>query len=253
MSCNPQYQLSNHKCSVFFSCYSQAISYNLFHSFLMSIDDSIGLPGHQTTNNVGAAECKGHAQPLSITPERASSKAGSTSHGTGKRTVLGKTNDLLHTGGILGDLPSFNTDKTQRSIESISNNNDYVRVLGYGDTVSEYPSTHSQGSPSRGGNYPLDSRADAKDRTQNRILTNPNHSAGKILMKQMKKRDTYVPPNDFPPSYLCELSHRPMSEPVKSIYGNIFDRPTIVSWIRKQGHICPLSGTCVHAHCTCTV
>jgi hypothetical protein len=219
----------------------------------MFIDNSIGLPGHQRVDKLGAAECKGYAQPISSTPERASSKAGSTSHGTGKRTVPGKTNDLLHSGGILGDLPSFNTDKTQRSIETISNNNDYVRVLGYGDTVSEYPSTHSQGSPFRGGNYPLDSRADAKDKTQNRILSNPNHSTGKITMKQMKKRDTYVPPDDFPTSYLCELSHRPMSEPVKSIYGNIFDRPTIVSWIRKQGHICPLSGTCVHAFCTCAV
>jgi hypothetical protein len=219
----------------------------------MIIDNSIGLPGHQTVDKLGAAECKGYAQPLSATPERASSKARSTSHGTGKRTVPGKANDLLHSGGILGDLPSFNTDKTQRSIESIRNNNDYVRVLWYGDTVSEYPSTQSQGSPFRGGNYPLDSRADAKDKTQNRILSNPNFSTGNIAMKQMKKRDTYVPPDDFPPSYLCELSHRPMSEPVKSIYGNIFDRPTIVSWIRKQGHICPLSGACVHAYRTCSV
>ena len=128
----------------------------------MFIDNSIGLPGHQTVDKLGAAECKGYAQPLSSTPERASSKAGSISHGTGKRTVPGKTNDLLHSGGILGDLPSFSTNKTQRSIESISNDNDYGRVLGYGDTVSEYPSAQSQGSPLWGGKYPLDSRADAK-------------------------------------------------------------------------------------------
>ena len=200
-------------------------------------------------------ECKGSVQPTASTPERASSKplkgslvGGSTGTGQGaeSKTSPGKTNALLHRGGILGDLPSFNTDKIQRSMESISNNNDYVRVLGYGDnTVSEYPTAHSQGSPFKGGNYPPDSRADAKDRTQNRILSNPNNTVGKINMKQMKKRDTYVPPEDFPPSYLCELSHRPMSEPVKSIYGNIFNRPTIIGWIRKQGHICPLSGTYV--------
>ena len=216
------------------------------------MDNSVGLLGHQAVDKPCAAESKCYTQSTSITPERASIKPlggtvvmGNRGQEAEMTTSPGKNNTLLHTGGILGDLPSFNTDKIQRSIESINNNNDYVRVLGYGDnTVSEYPTVHSQGSPFRGGNHPLDSRADAKDRIQSRILSNPNNSTGKLTLKQMKKRDTYVPPEDFPPSYLCELSHRPMSEPVKSVYGNIFDRPTIIGWIRKQGHVCPLSGTC---------
>lgn len=226
------------------------------------MESSIGLQGQQPADKLNAAECKRSSSPhpISITPERPSSKpckVNSTTAGQDRererererRSSPEKIGALLHTGGILGDLPSFNTDKIHRSIESISKNIDYVKVLGYGDNVvSEYPTanthTHTQGSPFRGGTHTLDSRADAKDKIQNRILSNSNNSNGKNSIKQMRKRDTYVPPEDFPPSYLCELSHRPMSDPVQSIYGNIFDRPTIIGWIRKQGHVCPLSGTC---------
>ena len=221
------------------------------------------MQGQQPADKLSAAECKRSSSPhpITITPERLSSKPCKVSSTTAgqdrerereRRSSPEKTSALLHTGGILGDLPSFNTDKVHRSIESISNNNDYVKVLGYGDyVVSEYPTahthTHTQGSPFRGGTHTLDSRADAKDKIQNRILSNSNNCNGKNSIKQMRKRDTYVPPEDFPPSYLCELSHRPMSDPVQSIYGNTFDRPTIIGWIRKQGHVCPMSGTC-HAY-----
>lgn len=226
----------------------------------MLIEGSIGVQGQQPADKLSAAECKRSSHPISITTERSPSKplkVSSTTAGQDRererRSSPEKSSALLHTGGILGDLPSLNTDKIHRSIEAISNNNnnnnDYVKVLGYGDNmVSEYPTahTHTQGSPFRGGTHThtLDSRADAKDKIQNRILSNPNNSNGKNSIKKTKKRDTYVPPEDFPPSYLCELSHRTMSDPVQSIYGNIFDRPTIIGWIRKQGHVCPLSGTC---------
>jgi hypothetical protein len=33
-----------------------------------------------------------------------------------------------------------------------------------------------------------------------------------------------------------------MSEPVKTVYGNIMERSVIVEWMAKQGHICPLTG-----------
>ena len=228
----------------------------------MLVEGSVGLHDQQPADKLSAAECKRSSHSIPMTPERSPSKplkvcsttaAHDRDRGRDRRSSPEKISALLHTGGILGDLPSLNTDKIHRNIESVSsnNNNDYVRVLGYGDSmVSEYPTahthTHTQGSPFRGGTHThtLDSRADAKDKNQNRLLSNSNNSSSKNSIKQMKKRDTYVPPEDFPPSYLCELSHRPMSDPVQSIYGNIFDRPTIIGWIRKQGHVCPLSGTC---------
>lgn len=47
---------------------------------------------------------------------------------------------------------------------------------------------------------------------------------------------------DVPKEFLCELCQKPMTEPVKSVYGNIFDKPVITRWISQQGHICPITG-----------
>jgi hypothetical protein len=33
-----------------------------------------------------------------------------------------------------------------------------------------------------------------------------------------------------------------MSEPVKTVYGNVMEKAVIVEWMAKQGHICPLTG-----------
>ena len=45
----------------------------------------------------------------------------------------------------------------------------------------------------------------------------PPTSSG--TMKIKKKKKAYEPPPDMPRAYLCQLSQRPMSEPVKSTYG----------------------------------
>lgn len=47
---------------------------------------------------------------------------------------------------------------------------------------------------------------------------------------------------DMPKHFICALTHKPMSEPVKSIYGNVFDKTAIISWFAQQGRICPLTG-----------
>ena len=57
------------------------------------------------------------------------------------------------------------------------------------------------------------------------------------------KSKMLVPPKDTPVEFICELCQKLMSDPVRSVYGNVFDRPVIEAWIQKQGHICPLTGT----------
>jgi hypothetical protein len=47
---------------------------------------------------------------------------------------------------------------------------------------------------------------------------------------------------DIPPEFICELCQRQMTDPVKTIYGNVFEKGAIEEWLRKQGRICPLSG-----------
>lgn len=63
--------------------------------------------------------------------------------------------------------------------------------------------------------------------------------------KKKKKADKARPsdvPGDTPQKYLCQLSQRPMQEPVQSIYGNTFELSTILMWFHQQGQICPLTG-----------
>jgi hypothetical protein len=60
--------------------------------------------------------------------------------------------------------------------------------------------------------------------------------------KRRKGEGAYKPPPDMPVEYLCQLSRRPMSEPVKSVYGNVYDKTAILEWLAKQGKICPLTG-----------
>lgn len=135
--------------------------------------------------------------------------------------------DFLHSGSILGDLPALNKHKVANNgkISSI----DITRALQFGDSKDEV----GPSSPSANNAFMLDSRADGKDKSSN-SATKKNNSPGK------KKVDLPIP--DFPPSYLCQLSQKPMSAPVQTVYGNIFDRPVILHWMSKQGHICPLTG-----------
>ena len=49
-------------------------------------------------------------------------------------------------------------------------------------------------------------------------------------------------PADTPKEFICELCQRMMSEPVKTVYGNMMEKAVIEEWMAKQGHICPLTG-----------
>lgn len=74
----------------------------------------------------------------------------------------------------------------------------------------------------------------------------PFESSGKVSSSskknKKKNRRRNDLPKDAPPGYLCELSQRLMSDPVRSTYGNVFERAAIASWIRDQGQICPITG-----------
>lgn len=111
---------------------------------------------------------------------------------------------LLHSGAILGDLPSLE----KASPDKI--NNHMHNVLS---------------NPDR--NYAISSKADDK-----------------INKNKKKNRDNNINqiPKDIPNEYLCQLSMKPMTEPVQTIYGNIFENSTICNWFIKQGRICPLTG-----------
>jgi hypothetical protein len=74
-------------------------------------------------------------------------------------------------------------------------------------------------------------------------VKNPSMRADdKTAGKKKKKRPADDVPKDTPPEFICQLTQRLMSEPVKTIYGNVYDRTAIVNWLNTQGKICPLTG-----------
>lgn len=74
------------------------------------------------------------------------------------------------------------------------------------------------------------------------------NDGGKVMKKKKKKAKKHQHAqalDGFPQKYMCELCQRPMSDPVKSLYGHIYERSVILDWFAKQGRICPLTGTCI--------
>jgi hypothetical protein len=57
-----------------------------------------------------------------------------------------------------------------------------------------------------------------------------------------KKKQGSGTPSDLPKEFLCELCQRQLTDPVKSVYGNIYEKSVIEDWLKNQGKICPLTG-----------
>lgn len=129
-----------------------------------------------------------------------------------------KASPLLHSGPMLGDLPS---------------------LTGSGSKAANKAASKAMDSALEGDDFGLSN-------INRELLLNQ-----KRLKKAKKGRKNMIAPTvpinpelppDFPTEFLCELSHRPMSDPVESIYGNYFERSVIISWMEQQGKICPLTG-----------
>lgn len=137
------------------------------------------------------------------TTDRATRKAKRAKKAARRRQGEAKSHEeLLHSGRMLGDLPSLH--KTTSPGLSARTAADLDEALEFPDRVV---------APSR--------KADDKK-------------------KKEKPKDDI--PADMPQEFICQLSRRPMSDPVRTIYGHVFDRTTVTNWFKQQGHICPLTG-----------
>ena len=108
---------------------------------------------------------------------------------------------LLHSGGILGDLPSLGVSPNKSSPDK--------------GTLARHSQAKIDGAESM-FSVKGKERSGAASRTE--------------------------PPKDVPREFVCELCQKLMSDPVKSVYGNVFEATVINRWIKEQGHICPLTG-----------
>ena len=128
-----------------------------------------------------------------------------------------KASPLLHSGPMLGDLPS---------------------LTGSGSKAANKAAGEAMDSALGDDDFGLSNINREMLLHQKRLKRNKKNRKKAALSGPVNPE---LPP-DFPVEFLCELSHRPMSDPVESIYGNFFERSVICSWMEQQGKICPLTG-----------
>jgi hypothetical protein len=175
---------------------------------------------------------------------------------------------LLHSGGILGNLPALNVNKNKNSHNSpnkqvldsnmsneldkvFSGNNDNNNINM--NTFTPVSSSHLNYSNNNNKQiFHAGGSSNSNNRhlllNNNNIKNNYNNISSKADDKKFKNsnknnfQSNNNIPTDFPREYLCQLTMKPMSEPVKTTYGNVYDKTAILNWFSVQGKICPLTG-----------
>ena len=131
-----------------------------------------------------------------------------------------KASPLLHSGPMLGDLPS---------------------LTGSGSKAANKAAGKAMDSALDGDDFGLSSINRELLLNQKRLRKGKKNKKKIGVPLSIASNNPELPP-DFPIEFLCELSHRPMSDPVETIYGNCFEKSVILAWMEQQGKICPLTG-----------
>jgi hypothetical protein len=135
--------------------------------------------------------------------------------------------DLLHSGPVLGNLPSITPSKSSPQ-KQFHNSSDVDAALSMDKRQHSSILGISPTEKPNNNNLKVSLKADDKYKKP----------------KKSGKASEEVPP-DMPKEFICQLTHKPMSEPVKTVYGNIYDKAAIYQWFSQQGRICPLTGKLV--------
>jgi hypothetical protein len=112
-----------------------------------------------------------------------------------------------------------NEDKTHKESEP--------QLLHSGPVLGQLPLLQSGGG---NGSSPISKHAHATTST-------PASSK-----KKKQSGGSGASSSDIPKEFLCELCQRQLTDPVKSVYGNIYEKSVIEEWFKNQGKICPLTG-----------
>ena len=165
-------------------------------------------------------------------------------NGTPTTNNADSKSELLHSGPMLGDLPSLGGTPGSSGMNNNSNSGtkkgklspEQIRA-GQGLQAVLASDGASDGSPMM-----------LSTEERERFLREARRKH-KVGGKKKKKKNTSSSSSssssmtDAPPEFLCALSKQIMSDPVRSSSGVVFDRLQIVNWIQHQGHICPISGS----------
>lgn len=139
-----------------------------------------------------------------------------------EREVEEKKDELLHRGGVLGDLPAL------LSPEKVSPDKTMLQ---------KHTNAHIDGA------VPMSGLSNA---------TVGDHGKKKKKNKSMQKPAEKLP-KDTPPEFVCALTQRLMSDPLKSIYGQRFESTAIHRWLTDQGRICPITGLIHSIYTNCII
>jgi hypothetical protein len=137
----------------------------------------------------------------------------------------GAQQQLLHSGPMLGNLPSIapRSASPQAHGSAARDLDDALKLSEEDRGALRDHEAGKFGSGVGGGNRKMA----------------PKKAEGK---QPKPKRQQPEVPKDMPPKYICQLSQQPMQQPVKSPYGHLFEKAIVMHWIEQQGRICPLTG-----------
>lgn len=135
---------------------------------------------------------------------------------------------------------SRRTDRDEQASPSLADHKAGSGLLHSGRVLGDLPAL----SPVREGasGSPSHSHTAASAHMSFNLGPNHNNSGSKKEKKKKSRQRAEDCPTDAPQAFMCQLSLRLMADPVKSLYGNFFDRTAICNWFTSQGKICPLTG-----------
>jgi hypothetical protein len=102
------------------------------------------------------------------------------------------------------------------------------------ETVPSSSSSAQKASKQKDSNY-TDPTISSTNKSPSKRADSKHKSSSQTPLKE-------TVPADMPKQYICELTQKPMSEPMRTVYGNVYEKTAISQWFKQQGHICPLTG-----------
>ena len=138
--------------------------------------------------------------------------------------------ELLHSGRMLGDLPSLNNTPNKTD----NNSPEHDRTAKGLHHVLK-----SDGASA--GTFPGLSPESRERMLKQGRRKKPNKK--KVKHGGPGGANAEGASSDVPPGFLCELTHRLLTDPVETPMGNVYEKAAIMNWLQQQGQICPLTGT----------
>lgn len=113
------------------------------------------------------------------------------------------------------------------------------------ETQSHTPERRDQGYSLLGDLPSLQSRAGVgMPHSMDTIPAEPKTPSSSLKLRS-PARSTAVAPKDSskeaPQEFMCALSKQLMCDPVRTAYGQVFEKEMILAWIKQHGHICPIT------------